>query len=1341
MSVSISWDQLEKNTESKEIGFESFNFQIAYALFKSYGKPEYDYNTPGSEFYMTLTKACPDLCAEPGDVIGWQAKFWINRSAPDNTSLELKHRKELIEGFKKTLEYKNNLKTWIICTPGKPANTAPYYVKTKLETALKKIKPNIEIIYWNKASYEAFYHGNTELLGPIYKHYFSTRFIGFREIEQYSNRRLERLKRKYDADIYTPGKADKEVKELIDVFFLGEEIHNSISTLKDKLRKIDQAVLSSKYVTVGKEFIDDEIEIYELLNCIGEYIAQVESEKDPFLIVNHLLNRPQTTFSRINTLFKKRRNGQHISSENISEEISHKEHQYLFELRRHIDDLLDNINIVFKHKEKISRNGVHIFGGAGTGKTNLAASIAREMLKDKTPVLLIRASEIRGDGVNTTIGGQIRDSLGFDPNYSLYDILGCLNNLGNLKRKKIPIIIDGLNETSSTAVIWRDGLFYLSRDVKRFDYLILVTTCRSSYAEQIFEEKDLSNINNSLEIEGFTKDNVEIAIDKYFAKYNVKARNTDFNRDLFQNPLMLKMFAETNADSEVRINQSSVLGSVDGYVSLIARRVAMEKGCVNKLLLSDVEEKINKFAEELWLQNAREIGYPQRFYEIFDPHYQPSVTSIERTISYRIIDEGLLVERDIDGKKESAAFVYDMIGGLCIAKAIVFKYQDHDKNIQSLRQPMLWEKLNNSDTSLNHPLAEDIIRSIIYLCYKYTSRTIFELIDNPLIAEHSSKMLEVVLNEESRHLLENYLLSQPIQSPSLSYYLDAFVNDVVKLENFENIEIIYVMLKKMTCTEINLVWCEAILRQRFIIKAYLRKMAEQLQNGKIDDENIYKSALFISMLLSSTDRLLRDLATKCLVIVGEKNLPCLLKVFQEVESIADIYIIERMIASLCGAILRSNDVETSKVVASHLTERYFNAVRTTHILILDYINVIISYLNEAHGLKLPHSTINNEKLPQWFEDDECTAYFATHDPEWGYKTISYDFARYTIGHLVNSHYGKVKVDPNHKQAIAMIYWRMLQLGYAPQLFDDLDKKIETEINRHNYDRQDNSSKIERYGKKYSWIVFYELYGYLILKNHLTTQYAYSYRLSDIDIDPSFPEKPRKVQLFNKCLLPAYNENVQAWINLNTSDYLKGMHLRELPGMSGSWILLNAGVDQEERGSKIYIYLDTYLVKKENVKLFGTKLIESGTMMEDRDYYYMFAGEIPWARFLESQFKLEGIDVIRTCLSFNWESYHSQMNNTAPFPFLSPFIACERKLKYNVDRLGFQDASNNAAAVYFWNKSSYFYYIRADLLNETLEQKKLCLVFYERGSRYGEFREHEKTLNPSYNDFSSIHILK
>jgi hypothetical protein len=52
----IDWKQLEKNSESKEIGFEGFCFQIAFRKYASLGHFDYYYNTPGSEFYLTLEK-------------------------------------------------------------------------------------------------------------------------------------------------------------------------------------------------------------------------------------------------------------------------------------------------------------------------------------------------------------------------------------------------------------------------------------------------------------------------------------------------------------------------------------------------------------------------------------------------------------------------------------------------------------------------------------------------------------------------------------------------------------------------------------------------------------------------------------------------------------------------------------------------------------------------------------------------------------------------------------------------------------------------------------------------------------------------------------------------------------------------------------------------------------------------------------------------------------------------------------------------------------------------------------------------------------------------------------
>jgi hypothetical protein len=73
--IEISWERLRTNSESREISFESFNFQLAFKKYSKYGSFEYDYNTPGSEFYLTLDKDCNELQAKSGYTVGWQVKF------------------------------------------------------------------------------------------------------------------------------------------------------------------------------------------------------------------------------------------------------------------------------------------------------------------------------------------------------------------------------------------------------------------------------------------------------------------------------------------------------------------------------------------------------------------------------------------------------------------------------------------------------------------------------------------------------------------------------------------------------------------------------------------------------------------------------------------------------------------------------------------------------------------------------------------------------------------------------------------------------------------------------------------------------------------------------------------------------------------------------------------------------------------------------------------------------------------------------------------------------------------------------------------------------------------
>ena len=135
---------------------------------------------------------------------------------------------------------------------------------------------------------------------------------------------------------------------------------------------------------------------------------------------------------------------------------------------------------------------MHIFGKAGYGKTNLACAVCRNALEQGIPSLLILASDIR---VESDISNWIVDSL--NTKYSLKSLLGFINNLGFLKQRKIPVVIDGLNEKYPDASYWKSQLEYLIRDVAKFRNILLITTSRESYTEEIFDKPTYKEVPNN----------------------------------------------------------------------------------------------------------------------------------------------------------------------------------------------------------------------------------------------------------------------------------------------------------------------------------------------------------------------------------------------------------------------------------------------------------------------------------------------------------------------------------------------------------------------------------------------------------------------------------------------------------------------------------------------------------------------------------------------------------------------------------------------------------------------------------------------------------------------------
>jgi len=655
--------------------------------------------------------------------------------------------------------------------------------------------------------------------------------------------------------------------------------------------------------------------------------------------------------------------------------------------------------------------------------------------------------------------------------------------------------------------------------------------------------------------------------------------------------------------------------------------------------------------------------------------------------------------------------------------------------------------INLSTGDFQHPLSEDVLKNLIYFFKSKTGGQLYDVLKFDSVLKLALSMLEVAdLSEKERQGLIDELISSDNKGLIISFFEEA-VSNIADKNDYCYIEILLGLIKELSAKEIDLYWSETIRKHTANIMIYLNNLSDA--DFKYNDKS-QETFCFLPCLFSSTDRLIRDTATKVLVNLGESALDNVFATYKKMENVSDLYIQERLVAALCGIILRrgGDHKEACLDIAEYIEKKYFEECSTTHLLILDYADTILHHISTFHGYNRRHF-IDSQQLTDWLRDDECTKEL-TGDGKatWGYGPIRMDFAKYTIGHHIAS-YGHSEGNlPTLKEVMAMIIWRMKEIGYDAKIFEDIDR--ECAKSRHDYSRHDNSGSIERYGKKYSWIAYFELYGQFVLKGKIETEAPGSFRVSSIDIDPTFPALPRKEQLVTECFLPRSGENLQAWVNRQDKRLLKSIYTLKTP--EENWILINCRNHQQDNSDvRIDINVEALMLPKKNEKeALNILKNPEGIRFNHRkvhEHYYLFNGEIPWGKLLQDKGVDELFDDSDEILFyspfswFSWESYHSRMNDIGNVPFLVKVICDEYDLRYDIQSLTFYN-KDEAVTKYYRDKSASYYFIKENHLNQFLKKNKLSLAWVENIYKYGDFGlKKTKELNPSYNEIKSITTYK
>ncbi len=997
---------------------------------------------------------------------------------------------------------------------------------------------------------------------------------------------------------------------------------------------------------------------------------------------------------------------------------------------------------IYRLTNDISRQVFNIFGEAGFGKTNFASYVTEQLLIKKLPVLLIPASEIRDTG--DSIQKQIASFLGIDASNSFANFIGILDSIGFHYGIKIPIIIDGLNETHPSASAWNPHLRYIIADIKKFSNVMLVATCRNAYTKQIFDEEQIDDIPDSLILEGF-KENIEEAIKKYFNKYKITVRNENYDRDLFNNPLLLKIFSQANKENSIEINETSIYRAIDAYINEILDRISIQEGVVNPFTRSQALKGINDYSSYLWNNKSRGIAYPDEVVKYFDSRY--SDVAWHDTVTHKIIDEGLLF-RNIRNGIEFAEYTHDLIGGYCIAKSLFFENKKADEIISAVTFQDTIVKLTSEVQTDRHPLAEDILKAMVFLAPEHTGKQLFELVDNQEVVRASLQVLRIIISkpEGVSALIKKFKSISP-DSPILPHLLDSLTDEILRRdESIILSELLEEVLLNLTSSQIDLSWSEVIRRKSDKITPYLYQIIELVESGKERKEHIHWGICFISLLLTSTNRYLRDLATKTLVIVGRRYPEAHIDIFKRLERTKDIYILERLIASICGVFLAIEDQELLLKVCKHLEKNYIEDLKTTHVLILDYVITLLDYaeIQFKYDRSLKRPATNG--LIEWQKDPECVKEVTSDgNATWGFGPVEYDFAKYKIGpYLAQYGYEKDSKLPTLKDALAMVVWRTKELGYTKELFENIDKALSNhEHKKYGYKSSYASTE---YRKKYRDIAFYELYGHNIIRGFSKDfKDGYGLRVSPAYIDPTFPSISTKRQLITCCFLPKKPENLQAWIDKDDSSFMEAHYIRtDIEKDNSEWMMLYGHLVQKGiEKSRIDIGLYTIMVPEVSADSIMNKIRSNEPFMPFlvAENHNVLAGEIPWSDNYIDAIRYKNIDGDEVELYLPVSSYYQETKSEIEIVrnayVLSKRLAQTLGLKINLNDFNLYTMSGEKASAYIHDNHSSFIYLRKDLLKQYLRDSRQSIILLEIILKYGSFGEHEKKYDPSFKNLRVV----
>lgn len=956
--MSIDWQNLRTLNNSKNAAFEELCSQLA----------AYEPTPAGSKF---VRKAAPDAGIEcyhvfpNGDEIGWQAKYFL--SVPGENQW-----KQIDESVKTALTKHRKLTSLTICLPmdrQDPRLEEQVWFMDQWNKRVQKWKRwaekagrSIDFQYWG--AHEILQRLSRDEHRGRYHFWFHKELLSQDWFQNVVNIAIENAGPRYSRELNVDLPIAKLFNGLARNKLFFDHLIYFYTKIQSTYRK-PQLSAEDDLVRSHSNSLDNSVsQLLPLLSIPDDVVGRIDLES----IATHASSVARTSWSLRDRLEELTKAAQAQSTSGIVKPDFSYEGHLLYQLAGYAGELVDYA----RSSQALLANlpVLLLVGEAGTGKSHLFCDVANRRVKANQPTLLLLGEHF-GD---IEPWSQIATLVGFKG--SKEELLGALEAAAQASGVRALIVIDALNEGQGK-VLWHKYLAGMLTTLSNYPWIGLALSVRSSYEQVVIRDELMTEKLVREEHLGFAEQEFE-ACESFFEFYGIKAPSIPILNPEFQNPLFLKTFCkglENLKLSEVPAGTDGIAAIFDLFVRSINAKLArpdqLDFDPHTNLVGKAVNDLVDRMAADSlgWLPRATAQ-------QTVDSHLPGR--SYENSLFRNLISEGLLAEDlapiDVETEEivDAIRFAYERLSDHLMAKRLLELHLDRDDPTLTFGED---ERLGQVFTDKwtaqrNRGLIEALSIQVPELIGRELGDCVTRAADWRPVLE---AFVESVMWRKPSAVTEStrkYVNSHVIQfEHTHDLFLEALLTVASNPRHPFNADFLDRKLKRLKLADRDSWW--SVFIHEHYAKGYssIHRTINWAWSSKdkahIDDESIRLCATVLGWFLASSNRFLRDRATKALVCLLTPRLGVLRRLLAQFAEIDDPYVMERLYAVAYGCAMRTSDNQVLDLAAD-VYERVFKTGRPTpHVLLRDYARGVIERALEFGELKIDLKNVRPPYKSEW----------------------------------------------------------------------------------------------------------------------------------------------------------------------------------------------------------------------------------------------------------------------------------------------------------------------------------------------------------------------------------------